>query len=78
MWLLYWDITTYNNYMHLTDKSLQKAAMRHPMVRKNVDPKEIIRSVKETIENFHLESGSRFNFSISQDANGLSVNLYLK
>lgn len=56
--------TTYNNYMHLADKTLQKAAMRHPMVRKNVDPEEIIKSVKEILEGFHFEKDSRFKYSL--------------
>ncbi len=63
--------TTYSNYMHLADKTLQKAAMRHPLVRKNVDPQEIIRDLKESLEKFQLEKDSRFRFSISQDSNSI-------
>lgn len=70
--------TTYDNYMHLADKTLQRAAMRHPMVRKNVDPKEIIKSVKETLENFQLENDSRFSYAISEEENKLTFNLILK
>lgn len=66
--------TTYSTYMHLADKTLEKAAMRHPMVRKNVDTREIIRELREAIENFHLENDTRFNLSISE-GNG---NLILK
>ena len=64
--------TTYDNYMHLADKTLQRAAMRHPMVRKNVDTKEILRTIKEAIESFHIESDSRFKYSIS-DKDGKSI-----
>lgn len=70
--------TTYETYMHLADKTLQRAAMRHPMVRKNVDPKEVIKSVKETIENLHLENDSRFSYVISQKDEGLKFELILK
>lgn len=58
--------TTYETYMHLADKTLQRAAMRYPLVRKNVDPKEIIKSVKETLENFHFETDLRFQHVLSQ------------
>lgn len=67
--------TTYDTYMHLADKTLQKAAMRHPMVRKNINPTEIIKSVKETIENLRLENDSRFNYSITEEGGRLSFTL---
>jgi hypothetical protein len=70
--------TTYDNYMHLADKTLQKAAMRHPLVRKNVTPEEILRNLKEIIENQHFETDSRFNFKIMQEKNGLSIKLLMK
>jgi len=68
--------TTYSTYMHLADKTLQKAAMRHPMVRKNVDPSEILKSIKETIESLHLESDSRFIYQLIED--GISISLKIK
>lgn len=64
--------------MHLADKTLQRAAMRHPMVRKNVDPVEIIKSVKETLENLHLDTDTRFYYLLSQRENGLSLELKLR
>lgn len=68
--------TTYDTYMHLADKTLQRAAMRHPMVRKNISPTEIIKSVKETIENLHLDADRRFQYSITQEGNRLSFTLF--
>lgn len=70
--------TTFSTYMHLADKTLQKAAMRHPMVRKNVDPKEIIKSIKETLENFHLENDPRFDYLISENGESLHFKLDVK
>ncbi len=67
--------TTYDTYMHLADNTLQKAAMRHPLVRGNVNPKEIIKTVKETLENFHLENDSRFTFILSETSGGLKFSL---
>lgn len=70
--------TTYSTYMHLADQTLRKAAMRHPMVRKNIEPNEIIRIVKETIENLHLETDIRFDYSLFQEQNKLNLKLSLK
>ena len=67
--------TTYDNYMHLADKTLQRAAMRHPMVRKNVNPKETIKTIKETLENFHLENDPRFRHIISETNKGFRFEL---
>ncbi|KKU88691.1 MAG: Tyrosine recombinase XerD [Candidatus Gottesmanbacteria bacterium GW2011_GWA2_47_9] len=67
--------TTYDTYMHLADKTLQRAAMRHPMVRKNINPTEIIKSVKETLENLHLETDSRFRYQISEKDDGIRFEL---
>lgn len=69
--------TTYDTYMHLADKTLQRAAMRHPMVRKNTDPKEIIKTVKEAFENLHLENDKRFDYKISEEGNKLEFILEL-
>ncbi len=70
--------TTYSTYMHLADKTLQKAAMRHPMVRKNVDPNQILQSIKETLENFHLENDKRFTYSFTEKGDRLSFEVRLK
>lgn len=70
--------TTYDTYMHLADKTLQKAALRHPLVRNNVDPREIIGTVKETLANFHLESDTRFIYTISETEDGLQFTLKAK
>lgn len=67
--------TTYSTYMHLADKTLERAAMRHPMVRKNIDPKAIVKLVKETIDNLHLENDGRFDYKISEEGDRLNFSL---
>ncbi len=67
--------TTFENYMHLADKTLQKAAMRHPLVRKNVPAKEIIKTIKETLENLHLETDPRFKYQITEQGDVLRFEL---
>lgn len=70
--------TTYETYMHLADKTLERAALRHPMVRKNVDPTSIIKNLKEVIENFHLEKDPRFNYSLAENNGELNFRIILK
>lgn len=70
--------TTFSTYMHLADKTLQRAAMKHPLVRKNVDPNEIIQSIKETLANFHLEVDKRFSYSLSETGGKLAFELLVK
>lgn len=67
--------TTYSTYMHLADKTLQRAAMRHPSVRRNVPPKETMKAIKEMLENLHLDDDPRFKFSILEEDNQLKIEL---
>jgi predicted transcriptional regulator len=64
--------------MHLADKTIQRAAMRHPLVRRNVDPQEIIKSIKEYLENLHLETDSRFTYTITEQGDKLDFDLIVK
>lgn len=68
----------YEVYMHLANKTLRNAAMRHPLVRKTVDPQQIIQTVKEAIENFRLNKDDRFDFSLTETSTGLQVQLLVK
>lgn len=70
--------TTYGNYMHLADKTLQRAAMMHPAVRKNVSTTEIMREIKEILENLHLQYDSRFNYTFSEEKKGIKFILQAK
>jgi integrase/recombinase XerD len=69
--------TTFANYMHLADKTLELVAMRHPMVRKNVDPKEIIKMIKENIEGYHLENDNRYIYNIVDSGDRLIINILI-
>jgi len=70
--------TTYSTYMHLADKTLQKASMRHPLVRKNVEPHEIMTNIKEILENQHLEADNRFSYHIKQGDESLEIKIQIK
>lgn len=70
--------TTYSTYMHLADTTLQKAAMRHPLVRRNINPTEIMKTIKEALENFHLEDDTRFNYKIIEGSDRLSFDITVR
>lgn len=70
--------TTYRNYMHLADQTRRRAAMRHPLVRMNSDPNEIVRELKEKIENFRLREDKRFSYEILETEKGLKMDLEIK
>ena len=70
--------TTYENYVHLADETLKKATHRHPLVRKNINPSEIIKTIKEAVENFHLEDDLRFDYQITEGSENLSFNITVK
>ena len=52
--------------------------MRHPLIRKNINPNEIIKTVKESLEGFHLEDDPRFVYEIIEGNNKLSFNIGVK
>ncbi len=70
--------TTYSTYMHLADKTLERAAMRHPMVRKNIDPQEILRIIKENFENLHLKSDPRFEYNMIEESGRIRFDISIK
>lgn len=70
--------TTYKTYVHLADKTIQSAMSRHSLVRKNINPMEIIKQIKDAIIGFHLESDSRFGYKIEDGDHSLNVTLFVK
>ncbi len=70
--------TTYDTYMHLADRTLQKAAMRLPLIRESVDPVETKKAIKEAIENFQLETDHRFTYTIKETTRCLRFSLQVK
>jgi len=61
--------TLYSTYMHLANRTLEKASRRFPLVRRSIEPNELIKIVKETIENLHLDEDSRLSYQINQTEN---------
>ncbi len=63
--------TTYQNYVHLADETLKKSIYRHPLVRKNIDPKEIIRMIREAIASLKVDTDNRFNYTLREGSKSL-------
>lgn len=70
--------TTFGNYVHLANETLKKAMYMHPLIRRRVDPREILKHIIETIKNFHLEKDGRFNYRIIEGQSSLSIDMYVK
>lgn len=71
--------TTYKNYMHLADKTRREAAMRHPLIREQINPEQIVKQIKENIENFNLGNDKkRFDYLIQETEKGLSFRIEIK
>lgn len=67
--------TTYSTYMHLADQTLKKAALRNPLIRRNVDPKYMLETIKETLKNYHLEEDDRFEYSYNEKNNSFMLSI---
>lgn len=70
--------TTYSTYMHLADQTLRKASMRNPLLVKNVNPVEIIKTIKEALEEFHLSDDTRFNYDIKESGDKIEFNVSIR
>lgn len=70
--------TTFDNYVHLADETLKKAMYRHPLIRKNVDPREILKNIKEAVEGFNLDSDARFDYKFDGGPNTFSFTIFVK
>lgn len=70
--------TTYETYVHLADDTLQKASRRNPLVRNYVDPSEVIKSVKEAIDSFKVDSDGRFHYEIKVTNHSLELRIATK
>lgn len=70
--------TTFDNYVHLADTTLRTATYRHPLIRRNVDPKEIIKSLQELLTSFKLEEDQRFDYKYNGGSNSFSFTVYIK
>lgn len=68
----------YDVYMHLANRTLEKASRRFPLIRRSIEPNELIKIVTDTIEDLHLDEDSRISYQINQTQNTLKFELIVK
>ena len=65
--------TTYSTYAHLSDDSIRKAIIRHPVVRDQTDPAVILTHIKEMIHGLGIQNDQRFFFKYSESAHSFEL-----
>ena len=70
--------TTNDTYVHLDTEFLQKAIQRHPLLLKYIEPKEILRDIKSSIDSFRIDDDDRFSYNVMITNNGLEVKIVTK
>lgn len=71
------QITTTAGYTHLTQKDMQEAIKKHPLIRRSTDPKSILKAVSDTIKGFQLEKDPRFRYEIIETEDSFEVRIRL-
>lgn len=72
------DIRTTQHYYHLNTKHLQRAIIKHSLIKKHTDPKDILRGVKELIDSFDLENNDKFEYKLSITDSKLDLDVKIR
>jgi integrase/recombinase XerD len=71
------DIKSTMIYVHIADEIIKEGMYRHPFVSGNINPREFINFVENTVRRFKLEEDKRFDYLKIKDAvHQFSSNLY--
>lgn len=71
-------VATTQQYTHLIIKDLQKAILRHPLIRKHRKPEEILQSIKETFEGLKIQDDPRFKYQLTETSDSVSIDISLR
>ena len=69
------DIKTTMQYLHFTDNTLRNATFMHPLIRKSVDPKIILKNVLQNLEKYKFETDDRFQYKLGENGKSLEFKL---
>lgn len=69
---------TFDNYVHLADETIKTATFRHPLIRQSVQPKEILKQIKEQLKGYNLEDDPRFTYELNDTGNSLQIKIQIK
>lgn len=67
------DLDTTQQYTHLIVEDMHKAQSRHPLI--NRKPRDMIREVKNAINDIGIDSDDRLNYSIEEKNNSLTLSI---
>lgn len=70
--------TTNDTYVHLDTEYLQKSIQRHPLLRRYIEPMEILKSIKSAIDGFRIDEDNRFTYNILVTDRGLEIRIMTK
>lgn len=65
-------------YTHMVVEDLKLAMMRHPLIRKSQNPRDIINRIKEEVKSFKLEEDERLDFELTESTNGIHFSVVVK
>jgi integrase len=69
------SITQTSHYEHLTTKDLQKAIIRHPLIRSNAQPDDIIKDIKEYVEGYELDKHVNVKYTLLYTNRELTIKI---
>ena len=72
------DITSTQWYTHLADDTKIKAMYKHPLMRNDVSPYDLMQQVKEVIQNYRFYEDSRFHYELSEGNDGIRMSLFVR
>lgn len=63
------------NYEHLVIEDLRNALNRHPLMRKNADPKDVLKALSETLRTFGILDDTRLKCVLTDSGNSFSASV---
>lgn len=69
------DVKSTQIYVNLDTEYLQRAAQRHPLMRKYVEPVDILKDIKNAVDDFRIDKDERFFYNVSIGDVGLEIRI---
>lgn len=69
------DVKSTQIYVNLDTEYLQRAAQRHPLMRKYVEPTDILKDIKSAVDEFRIDKDERFSYNVSIGNAGLEIQI---
>jgi len=70
---------TLTTYQHLIIDDMKKALLFYPLVKKNLDPHDLIKTIRQDIKSYRFQDDKRFFYQLTEGRDGIRLDLfYLK